>query len=180
VQQRPGRGRLASVSAAPLVLLAMLATPTVAGATSMNLVGSYSFAVQLPAWEGACPSAVADECEIIHLAGYGPAEFRYSYGPLFEPTGTKGCFYVDGTIVLVLVSDGSQISGPSSGVFCRPGDSAYQRATPAYGNPKGETDQITFDNGTGQFAGLTGTAAYSEWSAGARFFGTLAGSLGAP
>jgi hypothetical protein len=38
---------------------------------------------------------------------------------------------------------------------------------------------LTIADGTGQFAGLRGTAAFSERNAGAWFAGTLAGSLGA-
>ena len=111
------------------------------------------------------------------MVGLGPADYVYMYGPTFEPTGEKGCFYVDGTFTIRLQSDGSTVSGPSAGVFCRPGDSGNQRGTPSYGNPQSETDTIEFSGGTGQFAGLHGTVAFSEVDAGAYFAGSLKGTL---
>jgi hypothetical protein len=76
-----------------------------------------------------------------------------------------------------LQSDGSTVSGTSAGVFCRSGDSGNQRGTPSYGNPQSETDTIEFSGGTGQFAGLQGTVAFSEFTAGSYFEGSLKGTL---
>jgi hypothetical protein len=42
-----------------------------------------------------------------------------------------------------------------------------------------EDDSITFSFGTGQFAGLSGTASFHTFSAGARFTGALRGTLSA-
>ena len=40
-----------------------------------------------------------------------------------------------------------------------------------------EDDSITFTDGTGQFTGLSGTASFHTFAAGARFTGTLKGTL---
>jgi hypothetical protein len=57
-------------------------------------------------------------------------------------------------------------------------DTAHQHAGAiSYGNPFVEDDSIAFTGGTGQFAGLSGTASFHTFSAGARFTGTLKGTL---
>jgi hypothetical protein len=47
----------------------------------------------------------------------------------------------------------------------------------SYGNPFTEQDTILFANGTGQFEGLSGTAILDTSAGGARFTGTLSGTL---
>jgi hypothetical protein len=151
-----------------------------AASTSVQIDGSYFVTIVKPDWTGArCSSGAGDECGVMQFVGLGPADYVYVYGPTFEPTGKKGCFDIDGTFTITLHSDGSTISGPLTGVFCGPGGSHAQAGTPSYGNPQGENDTIDFADGTGQFAGLHGTAAFSERTAGAWFAGTLTGSLGA-
>ncbi|MER5636265.1 hypothetical protein ABT095_04845 [Kitasatospora sp. NPDC002227] len=160
---------LAALSAALLAL-----TPGVASAATLD--GSFTSKVQKPNYTTtAC--ADGDECGVIQLTGYGPAAFAYRYGPTFEPDGTKGCYTVDGTLLLTLQSDGSTLSGPLTGVFCHPGGSEAQRGNPSYGHPFHEDDTVTFTRGTGQFTGLHGTAAFHTFSAGAVFNGTLTGTL---
>jgi hypothetical protein len=162
-----------------LIGAAMSMTPTApAGAgSSVTLDGSYSVAVTKPGFTSRCPAGTADECGVFQMAGLGAADYRYVYGATFEPTGTKGCFPVDGSFAITLESDRSTISGPLTGVFCAPGNSSQQRTTPSYGSPQGEQDIIDFSRGTGQFAGLHGAAAFSEWDAGAHAEGTLTGTL---
>jgi hypothetical protein len=164
-----------------VTILAMgIGTVASAGASaSVTLNGSFSTAIVKPDFTGPCPSgAVADgECGTMQLAGLGTADWAYAFGPTFEPDGR--CFDVDGTLTITLQSDGSTISGPLTGLLCpRLSDTAHQHAgVISYGNPFVEDDSIAFTGGTGQFAGLSGTASFHTFSAGARFTGTLKGTL---
>ena len=121
--------------------------------------------------------SIADECGVLQMVGLGPADYTYVYGPTFDPTGKKGCYHVDGTFTITLRSDDSSVSGPLTGLYCRPGGSERQAGTPSFGNPFREDDTVQLSGGTGQFAGLHGTAAFSQRSAGAKSEGSLTGSL---
>ena len=165
-----------------LLLIVVLAAGVVAVAApaasaSVILDGSFSTAVVKPAFAGHCPSGGGDECGTIKLAGLGVADWAYAFGPAFAPDGR--CFDVDGTLTIRLQSDGSTISGPLTGVFCpRPAGPAHQHAGMiSYGNPFVEDDSVAFAGGTGQFAGLAGAASFHTAAAGARFTGTLKGTL---
>jgi hypothetical protein len=148
------------------------------GATSVVIDGGYKYTVVRPASETRCPSGGGNECGTFQLTGLGPADYVYVYGPTFEPTGELGCFYVDGTFTITLESDASTVSGPLNGIFCAPGNSGpRQQGRPSYGNPQGENDTIAFSGGTGQFAGLCGTVAFSEFDAGAYLVGSVHGVL---
>lgn len=159
------------------VACSVAAIPAGASA-SLALAGSFSTTVTKPAYAGPCPAGVADECGRIELAGLGTAEWAYTYGPAFDPDGS--CFDVDGTLALTLLSDGSSVSGPLTGVFCpRQPDTAHQhRSSASWGNPYAEHDSILFTSGTGRFDGLTGSATFDRSAAGAHYVGTLSGSLG--
>jgi hypothetical protein len=146
-------------------------------ATSVVIDGSFKTTTIRWQFTSRCPSGAADECGVFELVGLGPADYLYVYGPTFEPTGKKGCFNIDGTFTITLQSDGSRISGPLTGVFCGPGNSHAQAGTPSYGNPRGENDSISFSGGTGLFARLHGTVAYSEQEAGAHATARLNGTL---
>jgi hypothetical protein len=149
-----------------------------AGASaSVILDGSFSTVIVKPDFAGRCPSVRDAECGTMQLAGLGAADWIYAFGPAFEPDGR--CFDVDGTFTLTLQSDESTISGPLTGLFCpRESDTAHQHvATISYGGPFVEDDSIAFTDGTGQFAGLSGNASFHTFSAGARFTGTLTGTL---
>ncbi len=155
----------------------VLAAGPATASTSLEIEGSYSAHLSRPDYQGRClPDVAGDECAVVDLGGLGIADLVYIYGPTFERAG-RSCFDVDGTFTLTLRSDNSNISGPSTGRFCVPGNSGQQRGTPSYGNPQDEHDSIDFADGTGQFAGLHGTVAYSEWNAGAHFEGKLTGRL---
>jgi hypothetical protein len=160
------------------LLMALLAVPRAEASAGVALDGSFSSFLLRPTAEGFCPSGVADECGVIQLSGLGAADWAYVFGPTFEPTGEKGCFYVDGTFTLTL-PDSSSISGPLVGVFCfRSADMALERAgSNSYGVPFFEDDVIQFAGGTGQFAGLHGTANFQTFCAGAAFKGSLTGTL---
>jgi hypothetical protein len=162
-----------------VLVTALLAVPRAEASDVIDLDGSFSYRFLKPTFAGLCPSEVADECGIIQLDGLGAADWAYVFGPTFEPTGEKSCFYVDGTFTLMLHSDGSTISGPLTGVFCsRLADPAHQHAgSISWGNPFIEDDSIQFIDGTGQFAGLYGTASFRTFSAGAVFEGSLTGTL---
>jgi hypothetical protein len=157
-------------------LSVLMAAPAEAS-NSVTLDGSFAVTITKPAFTSRCPSGTGDECGVVQLIGLGAADYVYTYGPTFEPTGTKGCFNIDGTFGITLQSDGSMISGPLVGVFCVPGGSAAQLGTPSYGGPRGENDSIDFSGGTGQFAGLHGVVAFTEFDAGARLQGSLNGTL---
>jgi hypothetical protein len=149
-----------------------------AGASaSVTLDGSFSTAIIKPDFVSLCPSGVADECGTMQLAGLGAADWAYAFGPAFEPDGR--CFDVDGTLTITLQSDGSTISGPLTGLFCpQPSGTGHTHGgAVSFGNPFVEDDSIAFTHGTGQFAGLSGTASFHTFSAGARFTGTLTGTL---
>jgi hypothetical protein len=113
----------------------------------------------------------------MQLVGLGDADWAYVFGPTFEPDGR--CFDVDGTLTLTLHSDGSTISGPLTGLFCpHPSGTGHSHGgAVSYGNPFVEDDSVAFSDGTGQFEGLSGTASFHTFSSGARFKGTLTGTL---
>jgi hypothetical protein len=152
--------------------------PLAGASNSVTLDGSFFSVRAKPQVVNAfCPSGVADECGTIELVGLGAADWTYDFGPTFEPDGS--CFDVDGTFTLTLQSDGSTISGPLTGLFCPSASSSGQQqgGPRSYGNPFVEDDVVVFANGTGQFSGLTGTASFHTFSAGAAFRGTLQGTL---
>jgi len=159
---------------------AMVVAAPAAADDVVDLDGTVFTVVQKPNFTGHCPSGVADVCDVIELVGLGTADWAYTFGPLFEPSAKKRCFDVDGTFTITLHSDGSAISGPLTGVFCpRLAEPAHEHAGRiSYGNPSTEDDIIQFETGTGQFAGLRGTASFHQFTAGAVFRGTLTGTLG--
>jgi hypothetical protein len=160
-----------------LLATGIVAVAPAAASASVTLDGSFSTAVVKPDFVGLCPSGVADECGRIELVGLGAADWAYAFGPTFEPNGR--CFDVDGTLTITLQSDGSTISGALTGLFCPlPSGTGHQHAGAiSYGNPFVEDDTIAFSDGTGQFDGLSGTASFHTFSAGARFKGSLKGTL---
>jgi hypothetical protein len=160
------------------ILATGIGTVAAAGASaSVTLDGSFSTVIIKPDFTSLCPSGVADECGTMQLAGLGTADWAYAFGPTFEPNGR--CFNVGGSFTLTLQSDGSTISGPLTGLFCpQPSATGHQHGGPlSFGNPFVEDDSITFTAGTDQFAGLSGTASFHTFSAGALFKGTLKGTL---
>lgn len=161
-----------------VVAMAVLAGPA-AASTSLNLNGSFSTTLLKPdnvplsctigAFQG-------EQCGVIQLAGLGPADFIYAFGPAFDPID-KNHFAIDGTFTIILRSDGSTISGPLTGVFYVPSFPGAPSRQHSYGNPNSEIDSVAFADGTGQFAGLHGAATYQQFFAGARYRGTLIGTL---
>jgi hypothetical protein len=159
---------------------ALAFAPSAQATSTVSIDGSYKVIVVRPESGTRCPSGLGNECGVFQLTGLGAADYVYVYGPTFDPTGTRGCFYVDGTFTITLRSDGSSISGPSSGVFCAPGVSGpSQQGKPSYGNPQNEHDTILFSAGSGQFAGLHGAVDFSEADAGAYLVGSVRGVLSA-
>ena len=161
------------------ILATGIGTVAPAGASaSVTLDGSFATVITKPSFTGPCPpGVVANECGTMQLAGLGTADWAYVFGPTFDPIGR--CYNVDGTLTLTLQSDGSTISGPLTGLFCpRPSATGHQHGgVISFGNPFVEDDSIAFAAGTGQFAGLSGTASFHTFSAGAVFTGTLKGTL---
>jgi hypothetical protein len=159
------------------VAIAAASTSAAGASTSVALDGSVSIVITKPNFTGICPSHVADECGPMQLVGLGVADWAYVFGPTFVPDGR--CFDVDGTFTITLRSDGSTISGPLTGVFCPlPSGTGHDHAGAiSYGDPFVEDDTIAFSDGTGQFAGLSGTASFHTLGAGARFAGTLTGTI---
>jgi hypothetical protein len=153
-----------------------LVVPAAASA-SVTLDGSFSTAIVKPDFVSLCPSGVADECGTMQLVGLGAADWAYVFGPTFEPNGR--CFDVDGSFSLTLQSDGSRISGPLTGLFCPdPSNTGHTHGgAVSFGNPFVEDDTVALAKGKGQFAKLSGTASFHTHSAGARFSGTLTGTL---
>lgn len=149
-----------------------------AAATTVTLDGTYFTAYTKPS--GLTNRCVPgfQECGVFQLAGLGPADYVYTYGPTFVPNGTTGCWNEDGTLTITLQSDGSMITGSLIGVFCAPGHSAYRKGgAKSYGNPFSEHLDVQFSGGTGQFAGLTGAGVFEQSSAGAAYRGTITGTL---
>jgi hypothetical protein len=165
--------RISRVVLVAAVVLLLGAAPAAASGP-VDLHGSFSLRTPKPNFT-LC--SIADECGVLQMAGLGAADYTYVYGPTYEPTGKKGCYHVDGTFTITLRSDSSSISGSLTGVYCRPGASEHQVATPTFGNPFHEDDTVQLSGGTGQFAGLHGTAAFSQNSAGAKSEGSLTGTL---
>jgi hypothetical protein len=168
--------RLLVVIIATVAAGSLAAAP--AGATgSVTLDGSFSTALVKPNFTGLCPAGVVGECGTMQLVGLGAADWVYVFGPTFAPDGR--CFDVDGTFTITLQADGSTSSGPLTGVLCPdPSATGHQHAGAiSYGNPFVEDDRVAFSDGTGRFDGLAGAASFHTFSAGARFAGTLHGTL---
>lgn len=164
-----------------IVLVTVLfAVPHAAASEAITLNGSFAYFLTPQTTLSTCDSGIADGCGIIQMDGLGAADWTYTYGPTAEPTGENGCFYENGTFTLTLHSDGSTITGASTGVFCRQiSDAArHHESYNSHGNPWVQDDTIQLMDGTGQFAGLYGTALLHTWSYGAVFDGTLTGTLG--
>ena len=155
-------------------VVVVLGAPTAGASGPVELDGSFSLRTIRKDF-ALC--SISDECGVLQMAGLGEADYTYAYGPTYEPTSKKGCYLVDGTFTITLRSNDSSISGPLTGVYCRPGASERQVETPTYGNPFRENDTVQLAGGTGQFAGLHGTAAFSQRSAGAVTEGSLTGTL---
>jgi hypothetical protein len=174
---REMRPTIRRLLAAALTAGAFAATPAAVADTSITLDGATSFVIVKKDFTSLCPSGVADECGTMQLIGLGVADWTYAFGPTFEPNGD--CFDVDGTFTTTLRSDGSTISGALTGAFCPvPSKTGHDHSfIHAYGNPFAEHDTIEFTDGTGQFDGLSGTANFNTFVAGARFRGTLTGTL---
>src|SRR4051794_34406586 len=151
----------------------LLAVAPAAASASVALNGSFSTAVQKPNF---IPCGLDRECGTIQLVGLGTADWVYVFGPTFNPNGR--CVDVDGSLTITLSSHAGAISGPLTGNFCpRQSPTAHEHAgLISYGNPFVEDDLVTFTSGTGRFAGLSGTATFHTFSAGARFTGTLNGT----
>ena len=163
-----------------IVVVAMaVLTGQAAASTSLKLNGSFSIAIIKPDFTGLNCTIGAlhgDQCGVIQIAGLGAADFVYEFGPAFDPID-KNHFAIDGTFTIILQSDGSTISGPLTGVFYAPSLPGAPGRQHSYGNPNSENDSVAFAGGTGQFAGLHGTANYQQFLAGARYRGTLTGTL---
>jgi hypothetical protein len=161
-----------------VVAMAVLTGPAAASA-SLDLNGSFSTTLLKPdnvdlsctigAFQG-------QQCGVIQLAGLGDADFIYEFGPTFDAID-KNHFAIDGTFTIILRSDGSTISGALTGVYYIPSLPGAPGRLVSYGNPQQENDSIAFAGGTGQFAGLHGTANYQQFVVGARYRGTLIGTL---
>jgi len=151
----------------------IVAVASAAASASVTLDGSFKTVIVKPNFTGLCPSGVADECGTMQLVGLGAADWAYVFGPTFDPDGR--CFDVDGTLTITLHSDGSMISGPLTGLFCPLASATGHDHSGAisFGNPFVEDDNVAFADGTGQFDGLSGTASFHSFSAGALFSGTL-------
>jgi|1185.fasta_scaffold346171_1 hypothetical protein len=162
---------------AAVLAAGLLAAAPGAASASITLNGAFATVNVKPNFTGLCPPGVIGECGTIQLAGLGAANWTYLFGPTFTPDGR--CFDVDGTLTIRLQSDGSTISGPLTGVFCpRASGTAHDHAGAiSFGNPFNENDTVTFTSGSGQFAGLSGSAIFHTFGAGARFTGTLKGTL---
>jgi hypothetical protein len=157
-----------------------LMTGVATASSSVTLGGSFFRTFKRPSTDTIrCPQNVdGNECGVIQFTGLGPADYIYKYGPTFESNDQMGCFDIDGTFSITLRSDGSSISGPLTGVWCKPGRSGDRKGgLDSYGNPFSESDTIAFADGNGQFAGLHGTAEFQQSSAGAAWHGQLSGSL---
>lgn len=167
----------------PIVSLVVAAMATLVGlgagaaeaSSRVSLNGSFADVTTKPRYVP-CPRGT--ECGSIELLELGAADWAYMFGPTFKPAGGR-CFDVDGTFTLTLQSDGSSTSGPLTGIYCPgPAGPAHEHAGKiSYGNPFRERDTITFGGGTGQFDGLSGIATFDTFSAGARFTGTMQGTL---
>ena len=157
----------------------IVAVVTSSASASVTLDGSFSTVVVRKNFTSHCPSGVVEkgECGTMQLVGLGAADWAYAFGPTFEPDGR--CFDVDGFLTIMLQSDGSTTSGPLTGVFCprQSGTGQDHSVAHSYGGPFVEDDSVAFSGGTGQFAGLSGPASFHTFGAGARFTGTLKGTL---
>src|SRR3954447_7887724 len=142
---------------AALAATALVAVAPAAASAAVTLDGTFSRVVKKPD-APRCPADLIGECGTLQMAGLGAADYVYEYGPTFEPTDGKHCFAEDGAFTITLQSDGSTISGPIDGIFCtRWSSQASKGMGSAYGNPFDESFTIAFADGTGVFAGLSGT-----------------------
>jgi len=159
-----------------IVTTGIVAVPAGASA-SVTLDGSFSIAVQKPNFAGICPSGVADECGTMQLIGLGAADWAYVSVRPSSQTAAASPWTAPSRSCCS--QTGARSPGPLTGGFCpRPSATGHQHRSPkSFGNPFVEDDSVAFAGGTGQFAELFGVASFHTFSAGARFKGTLIGTL---
>lgn len=173
-----------SLVAVLVLVTALFAVQPAAASDTVTLNGSFVYVFQRPAVLSgslsSCPSGVADICGLIQLDGLGAADWTWVNNHTYVPTDGRGCFSGTASFTLTLESDGSTISGPTTSVFCNYiSDSGAQHAYPfSWGWPFVDDETIQLANGTGQFAGLQGTAILHVSTAGASYRGSLNGTLG--
>ncbi len=157
---------------------ALFAVPPAAASDTVTLNGSFSYLYLRPTATGLCPSGAGDACGFIQMDGFGAADWAWVSNHDFTQ-GENGCWYGTATFTLTLRSDDSTISGPTTAVYCPTiSDNGGQHESPnSFGNPFVEDDTIQLADGTGQFAGFSGTAILHVFGAGATYKGTLTGTL---
>jgi hypothetical protein len=121
-----------------------------------------------------CPDG-AYLCGDADIAGFGSAEFRW-YLVSFDPVSQSCGDYT--AIVTLTLGDGSTLTLDEAGTDCGPGQSFSSYPPHSYGQPQTAGGEWVVQDGTGVFAGLTGSGANSLRITGARLTATYTGTLG--
>ena len=120
-----------------------------------------------------CPDG-AYLCGDTDIGGFGPAEFRW-YLVSFEPI-SKACGDYTAIVTLTL-GDGSTLTLDEAGTDCGPGNSFSSYPPHSYGQPQTAGGKWVVQDGTGVFAGLTGSGMNTLHITGARLTATYSGTL---
>jgi hypothetical protein len=121
-----------------------------------------------------CPDG-AYLCGDADIAGFGPAEFRW-YLVSFDPISQSCGDYT--AIVTLTVGNGSTLTLGETGTDCGPGYSFSSYPPHSYGQPQTADGTWVVQDGTGVFAGLTGSGTSTLHVTGARLTALYTGTLG--
>jgi hypothetical protein len=113
-------------------------------------------------------------CGDAAIAGYGPAQFRW-YLNSFEPV-SQSCGDYTATVTFTL-ADGSTLTLNEAGRDCSPGNSFSSYPLHSYGQPQTANGAWNVQNGSGQFAGMSGSGTNTLRINGADFRATYSGAL---
>ena len=120
----------------------------------------------LPFWPACSDGSFT--CGQASIAGFGSASYSFALDS-FAPISSS-CGEYHATVLFVL-ADGSTLTLSESGTVCGPGGSFIGVPAPggSFGNPVEGAGAWVVENGTGEFAGMTGSGTDEFLSAGANF-----------
>ena len=151
---------------ATILVLSVAANVGLASAQTTAVDVSVEDQIQRPV---GCPNG-AYLCGDADIVGFGSAEFRW-YLVSFEPVSQSCGDYT--AIVTLTLGDGSTLTLDEAGTDCGPGQSFSSYPAHSYGQPQIADAEWVVQDGTGVFAGRTGSGTNTLHITGARITATV-------
>jgi hypothetical protein len=158
------------IVAAMLVTSSVLASAGLASARTTTFDASVKNHIQRAV---GCPDG-AYLCGKATIAGFGSAEWRW-FLVSFEQA-SESCGDYTATVTFTL-ADGSRLTLDEAGRDCSPGNSFSSYPLHSYGQPQTANGNWVVQQGTGVFAGLTGSGTNTLRITGAHLTATYTGVL---